>query len=125
MELVALVARDAKERVLFGRRGEGGTFARMWEPPTAPRGEGDPARAHFVKARGVREVGRVEHVLSHRRLDVVVLAAASATTPPPGAGGYERFEWVRLERASELALASFARKVLAAAGCGSMARTSR
>ncbi len=111
--LVAIVARDRRGRVLLAQRGPEGTFGGLWEPPMAEAPAEPP-----IDAEGVRVVGRVRHVLSHRRLEVEVKVALRARAPRGALGGYERFAWTSPESFGELGLATFARKVLAAAGCG-------
>ncbi|RMH28248.1 MAG: A/G-specific adenine glycosylase [Planctomycetota bacterium] len=66
----ALLVRDARGRLLVERRGDGGLWAGLWQPPTLER----PGRA--PAARSVRDwaggpvvrAGAFEHVLSHRRV---------------------------------------------------------
>ena len=79
--LVAVVATRRDEVALV--RGEGALFGGLWGLPTA-EGEGrERARAALREARIAarlpeRAAGRVEHVLSHRRLDVRVWRATAA-----------------------------------------------
>lgn len=114
----ALVATHG-DRVLLARRTPDRPFGGLWEPPSA---EGTTkARAALAAGLGVarvRRVGRVEHVLTHRRLTVDVLRGELA--PLPGAlAAPEGYDAVRLVSAAELpglGVATLARKVLAAAG---------
>ncbi|HEU4534162.1 MAG TPA: A/G-specific adenine glycosylase, partial [Polyangiaceae bacterium] len=74
----ALVARQGGA-VLLGRRRGDALFGGLWEPPMV---EGpDPAAAEAALrafAPGARASGHVRHVLSHRRLEIVVFAGAPA-----------------------------------------------
>jgi A/G-specific adenine glycosylase len=112
----SLVAIDG-DRVLLARRTHERTFGGLWEPPSAD----GPAKAKAALAAlfplgRVRKVGRVEHVLSHRRLVVDVHRAeltARATAIPAG------YDAVRLASRADLAtvgIATLARKVLGTAG---------
>ena len=119
----ALVARQG-ERVWIAQRGEVGTFAGMWEPPSVAPGERPDELTALTAVLGLRpadleaveERGSVVHVLSHRRLEVTVLAArtrtASAVTAP-GGGDYVQARAVEPSALGEYALTTYARKVLA------------
>ena len=117
----ALVARAREESaILLGRRREALRFGGLWEPPSLDRDADEDENAALgrfeallgVRLEGVERAGEVTHVLSHRRMEVVVLRAAiagprRAVSAPTGDGGgeYDTFERVA---ASELASPSHA-----------------
>jgi A/G-specific adenine glycosylase len=119
---VALVASSRTGGVLLGRRTEG-TFEAMWEPPSFDAMDElfRFARALGMNARHVERAGRVTHVLSHRRLEVEVFRAAvplparAARTVDP-AGTYASFEIVAPGAMQGRGVATYAWKILAAAG---------
>lgn len=147
VSMVAAVVR-AGRRVLLARRAEGGLFGGLWEPPMveAPSlaaalpllaavgvaggaGEGAtrlpgaiPARRAATDAESfsLREVGRVRHILTHRRLEVTV---ARAEVPAPWrrraklADPYEKAEWLDPDEV-DLGISKLARKILSAAAKG-------
>jgi A/G-specific adenine glycosylase len=106
------------DRVLLARRPDEGLFGGLWEPPMLEARSLAEARrlaAALMPSVTFSSVGRFEHVLSHRRLDVRVLAgrqgARASAAPLPG---YERARWVgRAELdASELGTSTLARRAL-------------
>lgn len=127
VEVVAAVIEDPKSgALLFARRREGGLFGGLWEPPMVEVLSLDDARPALAglgvtlgRAR-LREVGRVTHVLTHRRMEVVVAAgrrgagtaAAEALEAP-----YEKAAWLDPERPG-VGVSTLARKVIAAAAGG-------
>jgi len=124
VEVVAAVVEDpATGALLFARRRAGGLFGGLWEPPMVEALSIDDARAGLA-ALGVplgrtrlREVGRVTHVLTHRRMEVVVAAgrrAAGAASPEELAAPYEKAAWLHPERPG-VGVSTLARKVIAAA----------
>jgi A/G-specific adenine glycosylase len=119
---LALVA-TRRGRVLLGRRREEGAFGGMWEPPSIEAdGEADATR-RFQSLAGIRlgkleRAGAVTHVLSHRRLEVVVLRGRLLSDPsskPDPEGAYEAFALVAPDAPGARGLSTFARKLLAAA----------
>ncbi|AGP37206.1 hypothetical protein SCE1572_23620 [Sorangium cellulosum So0157-2] len=119
--MVAAVVRSGG-RVLFLRRAEGGLFGGLWEPPMVEARALADARA-LLEQVGVapdaplREVGRVRHILTHRRLDVTV-ARAEVAAPwrcrAKLAAPYEKAAWLD-PGAMEYGVSKLARKVLSAA----------
>ncbi|AUX23162.1 adenine glycosylase [Sorangium cellulosum] len=119
--MVAAVVRSG-DRVLFVRRAEGGLFGGLWEPPMVEAPALADARALLERA-GVapdaplREIGRVRHILTHRRLDVTV---ARAEVPAPWrcraklASPYEKAAWLD-PGVLEFGVSKLARKVLSVA----------
>ncbi len=89
VSLVAVVAtRGRGELALL--RGEGALFGGLYGVPTA-EGQGREAARRALRESGVRARlepaarGRLEHVLSHRRLDVEVWRASAAVASAPAA----------------------------------------
>jgi A/G-specific adenine glycosylase len=107
-------------RVLLARRRGDGLFGGLWEPPSA---FGDArARAKLLDDLGVGNaelVGKVVHVLSHRRLAIEVvrgnLAGSAPRTLPPS---YDDARLVDSDELEGLGIATLARKILAAARFG-------
>jgi A/G-specific adenine glycosylase len=123
MRRVALVATH-KGTIVLGRRRVESLFGGMWEPPQLEHGFSLAQRFEALIGANVSAltpVGQITHILSHRRLVVEVqggtLRAANVRLFPWG-GDYDRFELVPPSELSQRGLASFARKVLAAAGIG-------
>ncbi|WP_437900967.1 A/G-specific adenine glycosylase [Sorangium sp. So ce124] len=119
--MVAAVVRSG-DRVLFVRRAEGGLFGGLWEPPMVEARALADARA-LLELVGVardaplREIGRVRHILTHRRLDVTV-ARAEVAAPwrfrAKLASPYEKAAWLD-PGALDIGVSKLARKVLSAA----------
>ena len=115
---IAIVATRG-ETVLLARRKPELRFGGLWEPPGA---EGvDPAPLSALAGAplaGVREIGRVAHVLSHRRLDVRVFAAHLSRVPSARARAddYDDRRLARADQLGKIGLSTLARKILALAG---------
>jgi A/G-specific adenine glycosylase len=116
---------DAHGHVLFARRREGGLFGGLWEPPMV-EGISSPAAARPALAEigvrlgpgGLEETGEVKHVLTHRRMRVVVAKGSRPGRPRPSndlAAPYERSAWRDPERPG-FGVSTLARKILARAG---------
>jgi A/G-specific adenine glycosylase len=115
VELEILVPRE-RGRYLVVRRPEGGRMAGLFEFPTRelvppgtaprlwPREHPTPAAAEE------RELGQVQHTITHHRIRARVFAARASTRPLPRAA-----RWCRVEELRALALTGLARKVLALA----------
>lgn len=122
--LVAAVIEDRQGRVLLARRAREGLFGGLWEPPMvageALGGVREAMSAHGISPRRrLAVVGRVKHVLSHRRLDVEVAAGRADrgwSLPNDPVAPYGELAWRRVD---EVALSTLARKVLALAAEGS------
>jgi A/G-specific adenine glycosylase len=129
IEAVSLVLTDGRGRVLFARRREGGLFGGLWEPPMV-EGVSTPAAARPLLAalglplgpllgrRALRELGRVTHVLTHRRMAVTVVAVAGGPVPEAHlpaelAAPYERASWLD-PREPGVGVSTLANKVLRA-----------
>jgi A/G-specific adenine glycosylase len=135
--MVAAVVR-AGRRVLLARRAEGGLFGGLWEPPMveapslaaalpllAAAGVGEAAGREGAAGSpalpaALREVGRVRHILTHRRLEVTV-ARAEVAAPwrrrAKLADPYEKAEWLDPDEV-DLGISKLARKILSAAAKG-------
>jgi A/G-specific adenine glycosylase len=111
---IACVAVERQGRVLLVRRLPGTLLAGTWALPSADEGvgEGDVVVSRRALAEvglepsGVREVGTVRHVFTHRDLTARVLRARAAGEVCGGA------RWVSDEELGDLALSSFTRKTL-------------
>jgi A/G-specific adenine glycosylase len=114
---VAVVATRG-DGVLLARRKPDLRFGGLWEPPGAegrdPSVLGDLAGEPLF---GLREVGRVVHVLSHRRLDVTVYSARLRRAPKSriDAADYDLRAVVHPTELSAHGLSTLARKILAQA----------
>jgi A/G-specific adenine glycosylase len=124
VELVAAVVTDEEAgTLLFARRREGGLFGGLWEPPMIEAVAADAARAGllalglgFGRTR-LREVGRVTHVLTHRRMEITVLAGprrAGLSVREALGAPYEKAAWLDPARPG-VGVSTLARKVIAAA----------
>jgi A/G-specific adenine glycosylase len=117
--MVAAVVRHGGA-VLMARRAEGGLFGGLWEPPMVEartlrsahaRLEGSGAR---VPLASLERAGRVEHVLTHRELDVLVVRADVARRyrlVRPTTAPYERAAWVEADTA-DVGISTLARKII-------------
>lgn len=121
---VAAVIEDREARsVLFARRREGGLFGGLWEPPMIEVASVDAARNALAELgvelgrAALREAGRVTHVLTHRRMEVVVVSGrrTRATRSQEALGPpYERAAWLDPERPG-VGVSTLAKKVLSVA----------
>lgn len=121
LAMVALVAlHPPSGRTLAARRPREGLFGGLWEPPMVPAttaAEARPllARHGFALRTRLDVVGKVSHLLTHRRFDVtVVFAEAKRPWRVPGRA-VEPYQQVAWRHPSELALSTMARKILACA----------
>jgi A/G-specific adenine glycosylase len=118
--VAAVVEHEGK--ILFARRKEGGLFGGLWEPPMVTADSIIDARSALGGA-GIEpdlrlsEVGRVDHVLTHRELQVIVcrghgypLAIIGTPTTEP----YEKLAWLPPDP-SGIGVSTLAKKVLAMA----------
>lgn len=133
----------SRETILLARRKPDALFGGLWEPPgldaanedDAPRALTDLARRLGVDPRSVEAAGVVEHVLTHRRMRVVVARAEApervrARGRDSGGRGaieapsadYDQIELVPWARLGAFASSSLVRKVLAIAGVAKLAR---
>jgi A/G-specific adenine glycosylase len=121
VEAVAVVLVDARGHVLFARRREGGLFGGLWEPPMV-EGLSSPAAARPALAAlgirlgpgGIEEMGEVKHVLTHRRMRVVVAMGRRLERPRTSAElgePYERSAWLDPEQPG-VGVSTLARKIL-------------
>ncbi len=132
--MVAAVV-SAGRRVLLARRAEGGLFGGLWEPPMVeapslsralprlaevglgPLAGGRDVRAGGTPAATLLEVGRVRHILTHRRLEVTVaradVAAPWRSRARPSAP-YEKAAWLDPDEV-DIGISKLARKILSAA----------
>jgi A/G-specific adenine glycosylase len=111
--------------VLLARCAADGLFAGMWEPPRVTTTDVHAARASLASMLGVdvvlssEETRHVEHVLTHRVLDVAVHEGTVGEVPrsaerSPERARYDAWELVSLERLKERGISTFARKLLGA-----------
>ena len=123
--LLVVAVVESRGELLFGRRKEGGLFGGLWEAPMVEASTLADAR-HALEGAGVPrktelvEAGRVEHVLTHRELDVLVTHArvdrpwvlVEPTTEP-----YERLAWTRPDEGG-IGISTLTKKILAKATGG-------
>ena len=118
---IALVA-TYRGRVLLARRRDDARFGGMWEPPgRIGAGTGALRGLGGAALEGARVLGRITHVLSHRRLEVTVIGARLARAPssaPLRGGEYDRRALVAEGDLATLGLSTLARKILRLAKIG-------
>ena len=116
VQLTALLL-SCDDDVLLCRRKQSGLFGGLWEPPTA---EGPPSSCKtFVRRvagrRSVTEVGSIEHVLTHRILEVHVLCVRMSKRIEVALDdlgpGYDRVQW--MSRTREKGISTLTRRLLA------------
>ena len=116
----AVVAtRNNDGAVLLARRQQDGLFGGLWEPPSRNGATKEQkALAGWLPIGPMKRAGKVEHVLSHRRLAVDVLRAdiTGAAHDPPEGTGYDKMKIVHPDAFDELGMSTLARKILIAAG---------
>jgi adenine-specific DNA glycosylase len=99
-----------------------GLFAGLWEPPRIPARNRHAARASLEAMLGAdvsldeQPVRRVEHVLSHRKLDVTVWEGTIARRPraigPLHRDRYDEVEVVTRKKLDVRGVSTLARRVL-------------
>lgn len=113
VDVVAVVARQG--RGVWMIRGQDALFGGLWGVPL-DEGKGRAAAERALISAGLRGTlerraqARLEHVLTHRRMDVRVFVAADAH--PMGEGA----RWVDPDAPGDIGLSALTRKILAAAG---------
>jgi A/G-specific adenine glycosylase len=119
VRLVAFVVAH-EDRVLMCRRREDGLFGGLWEPPMvqAPSSSYERKLASQVGGKAVRVRGKVEHVLTHRVLEVVVMRWGVDRSSPEVVipEGYERAAWFGPSERASLGVSTLANKVLERGG---------
>ncbi len=84
VSLVAVVARPPRASEIWMVRGRGALFGGLFGVPMQPGADGKAARAllreYGLDGRLGRELGALEHVLTHRRLEVRVFGATARGT---------------------------------------------
>ena len=100
-EYAALLRVRGEERTVLARRAGDGLFAGMWEPPRVVAKARHEARSRLSALLGVEVVledrakRRVQHVLTHRLLDVTVHEGVIDRAPRGAASDYDAVELVR------------------------------
>ena len=121
----AAIVAERGTKLLLGRRRTDLPFGGLWEPPgvdLVARGSRLPKSLFGITFSGLKNVGLVEHVLTHRRLTVTVWKGKIPGRLPRSAGDLEGTDYDGLElvETGGAALASrgistLARKILALA----------
>jgi A/G-specific adenine glycosylase len=119
------VAIDRGGRLLAVRRPETGRMAGLWELPGGPLAEGEEAKDHAARilhsvvgleVRELESVGRIEHVFTHRRLDLEVFRAKALPGSRARIEGFTAHRWLEPDALLALAHAGSTRKALALLG---------
>ena len=117
-ELAAVLS--TPDGVLLARRVPDGLFGGLWEPPRLPTTDRYAAVARLERALGVRVLlddapaRKVEHVLTHRHLEVDVVTGTLDGVPTSIASeDYDRVEIVAPTSLSRRGVSTLARKLLA------------
>lgn len=110
----AALVTDGRGRVLLERRGEGGLWAGMWQPPAVESDERSPARAAVEAAVGVklgsRAAMRFTHETTHRRVRFVVWRGVASDDARARRGA-----WFGPDGVGELAVANPHRRMVESA----------
>jgi len=118
VRLVAFVLRH-DDQTLMCRRVQDGLFGGLWEPPMlqAPSSY-QQALASQLGGKPVRARGKVEHVLTHRVLEVVVMRWCVDSAPDDVVipEGYDRAAWFLPSERASLGVSTLANKVLERGG---------
>jgi len=123
LEDSAVVIRDG--RILAVRRPETGLMAGLWELPGGEIGADDEAKdrvgdvlreAVGLEVAGLQSAGRVEHLFTHRRLDLEVFVGRARRGDRVRRDGYTAHRWVAPSRLLDLAHAGPTRKAMVLLG---------
>ena len=121
--VAAAIERGGK--VLAVRRPETGLMAGLWELPGGERASGEEAKDHAerilrettgIEVRELESVGRVEHVFTHRRLELQIFRANAMPGARVRTAGVTAHRWLRPDELLELAHAGSTRKALVLLG---------
>ena len=116
---------EREGRILAVRRPETGLMAGLWELPGGEIGTGDEAKDRVAEVlrgavgldvRDLRSAGRIEHVFTHRRLDLEVFVGRARRGDRVRRDGYTAHRWVAPSRLLDLAHAGPTRKAMVLLG---------
>jgi A/G-specific adenine glycosylase len=131
---IVLASGSPSGSVVLARRRRDALFGGLWEPPGADAGadgaDGAIERLSSrlgVASRALRPAGEVVHVLSHRRLQIVVMRGSLGSRRGWSVPGpeYDAIERVPLARLASYAHATLTRKLLTAAEVATVAKPPR
>jgi len=117
--IAAWIERGGK--ILAVRRPEEGLMAGLWELPGGEIGPKDEAKnrvreilrnAVGLEIRGAQSVGRIEHVFTHRRLEVEVFRCRADSGQRVRRNQFQAHRWIRPAELLELAHAGPTRKAM-------------
>ncbi len=121
--IAAWIERDRK--ILAVRRPESGLMAGLWELPGGEIGPKDEAKdrvgeilrsAVGLEIRNPESVGRIEHIFTHRRLEVEVFRCRADKGARVRPNQFQAHRWVRPNTLLDLAHAGPTRKAMALLG---------
>jgi A/G-specific adenine glycosylase len=107
--------------VLLARRKADGLFGGLWEPPSVEVDGDADSRGALARLTGLAMdasvvAATIEHVLSHRRMTVVVHRVSTRGTPRLGpSADYDRLELVPRDRVGARGISALARKIISVA----------
>ncbi|MCS6899644.1 MAG: A/G-specific adenine glycosylase [Myxococcales bacterium] len=108
----ALIAKQA-DSVLLGRRRGDVLFGGLWEPPLVEASSPEEASRCLASfAASPIPVGKVQHILSHRKMHVTVFQG-NLTNSPRYPEMYEEVRWVKEDNLHLYGISTLARKLLA------------
>jgi A/G-specific adenine glycosylase len=119
------VAIDRGGRLLAVRRPETGLMAGLWELPGGLLEDGDEAKDHAARilrevvgleVRELERIGRIEHVFTHRRLELEVFRAKALPGSRARIEGFTAHRWLEADELLALAHAGSTRKALTLLG---------
>lgn len=112
-------------KVLAVRRPEMGLMAGLWELPGGEIGAQDEAKDRLgeilcgavgIEPRAIESVGRIEHLFTHRRLQLEIFRCRAGAGIRVQAAAYQAHRWIRPGAFLELAHAGPTRKALTLLG---------
>ena len=121
--VAAAIERSGK--LLAVRRPETGLMAGLWELPGGELALGEEAKDHAarilrettgIEVRELENVGQVEHVFTHRRLELEIFRANAMPGARVRTAGFTAHRWLRPAELLELAHAGSTRKALVLLG---------
>jgi len=117
--VAAWIEREGK--ILVARRPETGLMAGLWELPGGEIGPGEEGKDRIgpilrdvtgLEARGLESVGHIEHVFTHRKLDLEIFRGRVSPRVRVARSGYVAHRWLGPRGLLKLAHAGSTRKAM-------------
>ncbi len=115
--VLAAVVHQA-DKILLVRRNPGGLLGDLWEPPGGPAPDIDAMVGLRLgtSVAAAEEKATVRHIFTHLKLDTRVFLVELGGAPSANPDNYTDLRWCTVEEAEGMAISTYARKLLRAAG---------